>query len=360
MDCIQHNVFLFRTRNPVNPIPKPRATSLVAAYEGAKEVQTQEELDELISDPDDMRMQALLVRERILGPAHPDTSYYIRYRGAVYADMGYFERCIALWMYALDMQMDKLDPLSPMTQSSLLSFAELFSFMMGGRNRSSNLVRFQDICAIFAKALAELERGHRVVMNAERPFNERDLNNYSRIITIILHLMSLICSLKSRMTSEQQFQFKKLVYQLVKLGPRRQDGQTLLHLAANSATTNVGKYPVCEFPCVNCIELLTEIGVDMDSVDLQGNTALHTACLSEEVNHTIILSLLKAGMHVDTRNCENKCALDLQSSRRKSLISQVMPHNFVSLKCLAARVVRQHRVKYRDIPHELKLFTNKH
>ena len=27
-----------------------------------------------------MRMQALLVRERILGPAHPDTSYYIRYR----------------------------------------------------------------------------------------------------------------------------------------------------------------------------------------------------------------------------------------------------------------------------------------
>ena len=42
--------------------------------------------------------QALLVRERILGPAHPDTSYYIRYRGAVYADMGHFERCITLWM----------------------------------------------------------------------------------------------------------------------------------------------------------------------------------------------------------------------------------------------------------------------
>ena len=43
-------------------------------------------------------LQALLVRERILGPAHPDTSYYIRYRGAVYADMGHFERCITLWM----------------------------------------------------------------------------------------------------------------------------------------------------------------------------------------------------------------------------------------------------------------------
>ena len=66
------------------------------------------------------------MRERILGPAHPDTSYYIRYRGAVYADMGHFERCITLWMYALDMQQKMLEPLSPMTQSSLLSFAELF------------------------------------------------------------------------------------------------------------------------------------------------------------------------------------------------------------------------------------------
>jgi len=79
------------------------------------------------------------VRERILGPAHPDTSYYIRYRGAVYADMGHFERCITLWMYALDMQQKMLEPLSPMTQSSLLSFAELFSYMMSeGRNGNRN------------------------------------------------------------------------------------------------------------------------------------------------------------------------------------------------------------------------------
>ena len=107
-------------------------------------------------------LQALLVRERILGPAHPDTSYYIRYRGAVYADMGHFERCITLWMwvnhhyirpwqelsvnlllfrYALDMQQKILEPLSPMTQSSLLSFAELFSFMMSEGGRSRGQVR---------------------------------------------------------------------------------------------------------------------------------------------------------------------------------------------------------------------------
>ncbi|CAG5109372.1 Similar to fem1c: Protein fem-1 homolog C (Danio rerio) [Cotesia congregata] len=79
-----------------------------------------------------MRMQALVIRERILGPAHPDTSYYIRYRGAVYADSGKFERCIELWNYALDMQQSMLEPLNTMTQSSLFSFIELFSFMVAG------------------------------------------------------------------------------------------------------------------------------------------------------------------------------------------------------------------------------------
>lgn len=40
-------------------------------------------------------------------------------------------------MYALEMQQSMLEPLSPMTNSSLLSFAELFSFMMAERDTES-------------------------------------------------------------------------------------------------------------------------------------------------------------------------------------------------------------------------------
>ena len=116
-------------------IPKALVKSPISAHEDTLEVEKVMELEQIISEPDSMQLQALLVRERILSRAHPHTSYYIRYRGAVYADMGHFERCITLWMYALDMQQKILEPLSPMTQSSLLSFAELFSFMMsdGGK-----------------------------------------------------------------------------------------------------------------------------------------------------------------------------------------------------------------------------------
>lgn len=105
-------------------------------------------------------MQALVIRERILGPAHPDTSYYIRYRGAVYADAGRFNRCIELWNYALDMQQDMLDPLNPMTQSSLFSFTELFSFMMGEegrqtvRGRKVPPVERRDLMRVFQKAVS--------------------------------------------------------------------------------------------------------------------------------------------------------------------------------------------------------------
>ena len=51
-----------------------------------------------------------------------------------------------LCRYALDMQQKILEPLSPMTQSSLLSFAELFSFMMseGGRSRGQVRSFWQD------------------------------------------------------------------------------------------------------------------------------------------------------------------------------------------------------------------------
>ncbi|CAG0898163.1 unnamed protein product [Darwinula stevensoni] len=104
--------------------------SLILAFENSEEIQTRSDLERTMADPDAMRMQALLVRERILGPAHPDTAYWIRYRGAVYADAGDIRRCINLWMYALEMQQLMLEPLSVMTQSSLLSFAELFAYML--------------------------------------------------------------------------------------------------------------------------------------------------------------------------------------------------------------------------------------
>lgn len=162
-----------------------------------------EELDGLISDPDEMRMQALLIRERILGPQHPDTSYYIRYRGAVYADSGNFERCINLWKYALDMQQSNLDPLSAMTASSLLSFAELFSFMLQDRAKGllGTSVSFEDLMGILSKSVLEIERA--IKQSGPMP---PDPGQLSKALSIILHL---ICLLEKVPCTAEQDHFKK-------------------------------------------------------------------------------------------------------------------------------------------------------
>ncbi|XP_067952052.1 protein fem-1 homolog CG6966-like [Watersipora subatra] len=353
-----------RNCDSLNPITKPVAPVKVSAYEGATEIETVNQLEDLMADHDGMRMQALLVRERILGPAHPDTSYYIRYRGAVYADMGDFDRCIALWMYALDMQMSKLDALSPMTQSSLLSFAELFSFMMGtDRRRTTCIVKVFDICSIFSKAIIELERGQKVLMGTTALPTERDTQNYSRIVIIILHIMSLICRLTEKMTENEKFNFKQRVYKLIKMEPRSSKGQTLLHLAVSSETTNVGKYPVCTFPCLDCIELLLELDASVEVLDLQSNSALHVACMQKKPDSKVVLALLRTGAHIDWVNVEGKRPLDhldASSPDYKSLVHTIMPQSYTSLQCLAAKVIKRHYIRYRGrVPRQVQAFIDK-
>lgn len=65
-----------------------------AAYNHAVEFNSMAELEQIMANVDDIRMQSLLIRERILGLTHSDCVYYIRFRGAVYADSGDFEMCI--------------------------------------------------------------------------------------------------------------------------------------------------------------------------------------------------------------------------------------------------------------------------
>lgn len=205
------------------PIPKPTTTKQVPAYDSAAEVTEINDLDDLVMDPDAMRMQALVIRERILGPAHPDTSYYIRYRGAVYADAGRFDRCIELWTYALTMQQSILEPLSPMTQSSLLSFAELFSFMLGEagrpitRGRVVPPIETKDILMVFGKAVRELELGQD--MFDKVPESQQDAQAICRALVSSVHLACLLAKVLEAddCTPEIRAQVLKALYHLIRL-----------------------------------------------------------------------------------------------------------------------------------------------
>lgn len=374
--------------------PKMVLASPIAAYENTVEVSDIDELEEIISDPDGMRMQALLVRERILGPAHPDTSYYIRYRGAVYADMGHFERCITLWMYALDMQQKMLEPLSPMTQSSLLSFAELFSYMMSeGRNRNNNQrrsppvgginannvgdgmgprvgqpngpqgapnhpsssspnhppVNFCDIMSVFEKAVTEVRQGQETFSNNSSVNSppERDVTYFNRTLVIILHLICLLTKLLPHLSTQETHQVKKAVFKFIKVDARGRGGQTPLHLACSRESSAVGRYPICQFPSAEVVSLLLECGADIEAQDNEENFPLHTAAINKPpAKPQVVMTLLENGAHLDAVNADERTFADLVKPRQP-VHEVVNVLKFTNLQCLAARVIQRH-----NIPHE--------
>uniref|UniRef100_A0A0A9Z3D9 Protein fem-1 CG6966 n=2 Tax=Lygus hesperus TaxID=30085 RepID=A0A0A9Z3D9_LYGHE len=383
------------------PLPKPAQTVPVEAYEYSREMKTAEELDNLLADPDEMRMQALLMRERILGPAHPDTSYYVRYRGAVYADAGKFSRCISLWSYALDMQQAMLEPLNPMTQSSLFSFTELFSFMMGeegrasGRGRRVPAVSFQDMLQVLEKAVKEVRAGmglsgthHSQAGGASvSAFSPQGSSSCSppptpeggktltsqiqpepshlhRVLVIALHLACLTMQSLARQNvygpgSEPWQAAHSVLYQLVSLDPRGRGGQTPLHLACSEDAGLVGRYPACNFPSTILVTCLLRVGADVNALDDSGASPLHIAARSKP-SASLVRALLSAGAHLD--------AIDGSGRTFSQLLPPDIPLpklcnevKHTTLACLAARVLRSNRLPYLgQIPRHLESFVACH
>ncbi|XP_059474783.1 protein fem-1 homolog C [Neocloeon triangulifer] len=348
------------------PILKPESAKTVDAYNNAKEVLNLDELEELVSDPDEIRMQALLIRERILGPVHPDTSYYVRYRGAVYADAGQFDRCIALWNYALDMQQKILEPMNPMTQSSLFSFTELFSFMISERSRFRNSnsggrggrqippVAYDDILNVFKKALQELELG------MANPSSENAaVGHLHRTMVLTMNICCLLARHMNFLKTAQSERLFQLTKELVKMWPIGNKGFTLLHIACSRDSSVAKRYSVCQFPAPELVTLLLKAGHAPNARDVDGNTALHVAALAKPCTPALAKALVEGDVHLDLVNKNGKTFAQLLQDQK--VLDLVNPVRHTSLMCLAARTINRHMVPYKGhIPVRLESFVAMH
>ncbi|XP_023294619.2 protein fem-1 homolog CG6966 [Lucilia cuprina] len=401
-------------RNQEPKIPKV-VNEPIAAYEYVSEVTTIEDLEELVLDPDEMRMQALVIRQRILGPTHPDTSYYIRFRGAHYADAGRFDRCIDLWTYALTMQQKILPPLSPMTQSSLLSFAELFSFMLmeAGRllprGRVVPPIEACDMLMIFNKAVLEVERGlsnyqmlqsganvssslagqswsmeqqksattssqqHQTPQQTSTPSQQQsqqsvtnvhdcnhDPNALSRALVSALHIGCLLAWLVEDETFCPKMRRDILValYKLNRLNVAVRSGRTALHYACYREGTLVGRYPACQFPSPSLAKALLEVGADPNAIDDGGNTPLHLAAIAQPCQKDMAKILLDHGAHLDARNNAGDTFESLIKPKKIHEICN--PLKYTTLACLAAKTIQKYNIKYDSVPTALHKFIEIH
>ena len=330
----------------------------IEAYENRVEAQNVRGLEQIKDDDDAIHMEALIVRERILGENNAEIPHPIIFRGAVFADALHFDRCTALWMRALVLKQRN----ERSVVKDLLRFAQVFSQML----HLGVEVDFAAALKVLEHNIVELQ--HDTVMVKQASSEDRDAQTDVYECNIHTALYLLVILTKLRFTKEQEFQLCKLVYRFNQRGlVLVEKGLTPLHMAVDESTVvdDFHVQDVVHFPNINLTRLLVKCGADVNAVDRQGNTPLHVIVkYSKPIGdfhslHGIIMMLIERGAHLDISNSSGGTPMTVAATGVAEIILRTQGQ--ISLKCIAARAVKKYQVSYQgQLPSTLEEFVNLH
>ncbi|BES96833.1 sex-determining protein fem-1 [Nesidiocoris tenuis] len=345
------------------PVMPPRA-----AFGNAVEFTTEEELRNLALDLDAMRVQCLLICERVLGPHHKDTLFRLMYRGAAYADDLRYQKCIDLWRRALEIRVEKDSILYSDTCFTAQALVRLFvdlnlkaldMAVNSGAPRYEDEPKFSDVLATF-KLLADRISQSRQLLEI-RPVYKRQQESFDRILKCLTHLIYLL--VETVKTEEEDALLRNSVTELVKANPHSAStGDTLLHLCVTRLNTIKSSYFSDDsqfiFPSMSVIKLLLECGAPVNARNESHSTPLHVAANPYNFYSALVELLLEHGAHLDQPNKNKDCPLVQIAINPANSICLL---NYTSLKCMAASAVIKYKVSYAgQIPATLETFVNYH
>ena len=307
-------------------------------------------------------MEALATRERIFGSNHVALIDPIEEAGDDFADNGKYFTCIQLWLYALKI-CHNTD-----SRFSTDRFADLFAEMLDlGLNLQFECVLdvFEHVITQVELDIARIAKGH------------EDTDSLQRSIRIygdnVLGCLYLIGIMLERSDSEsKKVDLSRVVYKLVCLNPKVNNGHTLLHMYC-TADTRPPRYTnefrmnnIFTFPDNNICKTLIECGASVNAQDDMKNTPLQViascadACLDfDTVYHKTILCLVENGAHLDACNEDGETAVDVATTNE--VVASLKAHTHINLLCLASRAMKRHRVNCKDIsPRHLHEYIELH
>lgn len=271
-------------------------------YRFLREFLTCAELDALSSDVDVMRIQSLLICERILGTLHKDMIYRLMYRGAAvseichhimktflinddfsqYADSLQYQCCIDLWKYALELRVAKDSILFCDTCFTAQALVKLYldlheKHSLGVVNTE---VRLEDVMSTIELLSKDLNGCAQLLTVA--PQFRRQQDSHDKVLRIITHLMHLATRLAPRQASPAaDMEMRRRIHHILhRVNPRTTGGDSLLHLSVmknNTLKSQLEDGQYAFFPSLEVAKLLVECGADANATNATADTPLHTA-----------------------------------------------------------------------------------
>ena len=257
-----------RYEDPAHPLLKKKMEP-VEAYQNRKESQTLEELALLEGDDHAIGMEGLIIRERILGPDNPVTLPNIVDRAAVLLESGKYDLSIGLLLRGSEKTMN-INVVKITTE-----FLASLTFIFGGMVQNSILLSPNYIEDAFEKLVAASEK------RTEQLKSKNSQEEQEKTLYYALYLLMIYTKVKGQNANMTDF-----LQRFLRLNPRTNDGNTLLHLAARHETpvftydnqeVEDAMQRLCKLPCVETMKLILHAGCDVNAVNTEGNTPLHLA-----------------------------------------------------------------------------------
>ncbi|XP_068233454.1 protein fem-1 homolog A-like [Palaemon carinicauda] len=328
-------------------------TESFPAFLSYKEVETEEELEEIKDNIEELDVQSLLVKARVLGLEHNDTSFHLHMLGTEFSMDRAFSLSIELWMHTVNMTDKKLKALDPKRMYFLRSLTEVFSDLIdyelsGNEDLIPLSWHFESFLRLFDMCLGQIEAAISHQNEMSSSYSAHTIHMKSAL-PMAMHLTFLLTKAKSVLSADEVHLGNSRVQKLARLKPRDIKGRTLLHMACSKGFSLEGLFfEVDGFPNLDVVNSLIENGADPNVKDHGGNTPLHSLAKSGKSSKEIIDTLLSAGTHFDTLNGKGKSFASIMADLGQDITDLVDPMLHISLQCLAANCVRKHRIPYKD------------
>ena len=330
-------------------------------YDDVQEPTTMDEAKRILNNSMKSFFLCAVYCERILGPVHPTTPFYIRISGDMALDEQVYDKCMQLWLRSLE-----YDEAARMAYE--LQIVEDLLFSVRG----------------FALMI---EAGYtpRIVQHFEWGIREFNLSKASKISEsdvvyclcrmLAVWLMAIESSKDMKYKTSELATVKKCAKDLCDVMDGR-DPPLLVACLKNLATGTSQSHTSAasaiahsKLPLHKVVSLLLDYGCPLNSEDDMGNFLLHLAVtLKEDSALECVKVLVEAGAHVDAVNHKNETPLALalhiperfdQSGVSTYLRLSERKHG--SLRCLCAKVLISENIPYENIlPNFLVAFVSEH